>query len=95
MYEKLLVKALETSADIVGCDFFDDYIAHSTIRKQLFPQQSEKCVKKMLRGELHCGTWNKLITKSLYERTKIGFPKVSICGRMYLLLFLYAFMLLK
>ena len=23
MYEKLLVKALETSADIVGCDFFD------------------------------------------------------------------------
>ena len=42
MYEKLLVKALETSADIVGCDFFDDYccslyntktIISATIRK--------------------------------------------------------------
>lgn len=86
---------LETSADIVGCDFFDDYVAHSTIRKQLFPQQSEKCVKKMLRGELHCGTWNKLVIKSLYERTKIDFPEGINMWRMYLLSFLYAFMLLK
>lgn len=75
MYEKLLRKALETGADIVGCDFYDDYAKYSIIRKQLFPQESKECVKRMLRGELHCSTCNKLIIRDLYDRTKICFPE--------------------
>lgn len=75
IYEKLLRKAIETSADIVGCDFYDDYVDNSIIRKQLFPQDSKECVKRMLRGELHCSTWNKLVCRDLYKRHKISFTE--------------------
>lgn len=75
IYEKLLRKAIETSADIVGCDFYDDYVDNSIIRKQLFPQDSKECVKRMLKGELHCSTWNKLVCKDLYERHEISFTE--------------------
>lgn len=75
MYEKLLRKAVETGADIVGCDFYDDYVNRSVIRKQSFPEQSKECVKKMLRGELHCSTCNKLINRKLYEQYDVHFPE--------------------
>lgn len=75
MYEKLLRKALETCADIVACDYYDDYINRSIVRKQLFPQEPQKCVEEMMKGKLHCSTWNKLIVKSLYEHTSICFPE--------------------
>lgn len=75
MYEKLLRKAIETSADIVGCDFYDDYLNHSTVRKQLFPIEPEECVKKMMNGDIYCSAWNKLINKNLYERSKICFTE--------------------
>lgn len=75
MYEKLLRKALETGADVVGCDFCDDYVTYSVTRKQVFPQDSKEAVNKMLRGELHCSAWNKLVARSLYERTNICFPE--------------------
>lgn len=45
MYEKLLRKALKTCADIVVCDFYDDYIGYSVVRKQPFPQESQECIK--------------------------------------------------
>ena len=75
MYEKLLKKALVTCADIVACDYYDDYINYSIIRKQLFSQKPQECVLEMMRGNLHCSTWNKLIVRTLYERTKIIFPE--------------------
>ena len=75
MYEKLLRKALKTCADIVVCDFYDDYIGYSVVRKQPFPQESQECIKRMMNGELQCNTWNKLIARKLYERTKIYFPE--------------------
>lgn len=75
IYEKLLRKAVQTDADVVVCDFYDEYTNHSIIRKQLFPEQNDVCVKKMLKGELHCGTWNKLIKRKLYEQANIRFPK--------------------
>ena len=78
MYEKLLKKALVTCADIVACDYYDDYINYSIIRKQLFSQKPQECVLEMMRGNLHCSTWNKLIVRTLYERTKIIFPEFDI-----------------
>lgn len=75
MYEKLLEKAIETEADIIGCDFYNDYVGRSVVQKQSFVSDSEECVRKMLRGELYCSTWNKLISRKLWERSNISFKE--------------------
>lgn len=67
IYEKLLRKALEGNYDIVGCDYFDENVGHTVVNKQIFPQNSKECVRKMLRGELYCGVWNKLVRRELYD----------------------------
>ncbi len=75
MYEKLLEKAIETGADIVGCDFYNDYVGRSVVQKQSFVQDSKECVRKMLRGELHCSTWNKLISRKLWKQSDVSFKE--------------------
>lgn len=75
MYEKLLEKAIETGADVVGCDFYNDYIGRSVVQKQLFVPDSKECVRKMLRGELHCSTCNKLISRKLWKRPDVSFKE--------------------
>lgn len=75
MYEEMLAKARETGADIVICDFYEEYASRTVFRRQSFPENNRDCVKRMLEGKLHCATWNKLIRKELYERNNIAFPK--------------------
>ncbi len=75
MYEKLLEKAIETEADIIGCDFYNDYVGRSVVQKQSFVTDSKECVRKMLRGELYCSTWNKLISRKLWERSNVSFKE--------------------
>ena len=40
----------------------------------ILTKTSRMCIR-MMRGNLHCSTWNKLIVRTLYERTKIIFPE--------------------
>lgn len=75
MYERMLTKALETGADIVGCDFYEEYASRSVLRRQMFPDNNQDCIGQMLEGKLHCATWNKLIRKELYERNDVVFPE--------------------
>lgn len=75
MYERMLNKALETGADIVGCDFYEEYAFRTVFRRQSFPENNSDCIKQMLEGKLHCATWNKLIRKELYERNAVVFPE--------------------
>lgn len=74
MYKAMYNKAKETNADIICTDFYNEYADHSSIQKQLFPDNNIECIKLMLAGQLHCATWNKLIRKEIYTKNNIHFP---------------------
>lgn len=74
MYKEMYDKAQETNADIVVSDFYNEYLNHSVIQKQPYPNDGLEAVRQMLAGNLHCGTWNKLIRRELYSKNDIHFP---------------------
>ena len=73
-YEAMYLKAEETDADIVATDFYEEFSGHSVLCRQPYPDDSIACVKKMLEGTLHWGTWNKWGGRELYEKNSIHFP---------------------
>ena len=74
MYKEMYDKAQETDADIVVSDFYNEYLSHSVIQRQPFPNKGLEAVRQMLAGNLHCGTCNKLVRRELYSKNDIHFP---------------------
>lgn len=73
MLEKLLVKAEETDADIVWCDFFLDFGE----RRRRMAARDYKTPDDLLRrgylaGDMKYNVWNKLSRRSLYDG--VSFP---------------------
>ncbi|KAA6338763.1 putative glycosyltransferase EpsH [termite gut metagenome] len=81
MYESLYNKAVEEDADIVGCDYFYEYINKSVYTKLLFGQNENKCFQKMLSiNGIYGNTWNRLVKKNIYTDNNIRFPEeISMC----------------
>lgn len=76
MLESMYTIALQENADIVGCDFYCDFLGGRRIRKfQNFQESGSKCVEAILQGKLHSGNWNKLIKKELYLQHEILYPE--------------------
>lgn len=80
MYEELYNKAVETSADIVFCDFIKHFRTYSEKSIQN-PQRTQGIdVLPMLFGGLHGSTWNKLVKRSFITQNKITFdPTLTYC----------------
>lgn len=74
LYETLYNKAIETDADIVCCDFYDEYFNRRIWRREPYPENGRQCIKDMLTTRLHGAMWNKLVRRSLYEKSHITFP---------------------
>ncbi|TXH20805.1 MAG: glycosyltransferase family 2 protein [Chitinophagaceae bacterium] len=78
IYEKLYSKALQSTTDIVFCDyaFIDDKKGIRVNVKGFIPPLSNThAVKNALGGVLHNAMWNKLIRKSLFTNNHIRFPE--------------------
>ena len=93
MYEILYNKAIQENADIVCCDFYDEFINKQITRKQPFAEQPETGIKNMLTAKLHSSTCNKLVKHSLYKENNIIFPdKINMWEDLYtsIRLFFYA-----
>ena len=73
MYETLYNKAVQENADIVCCDFYDEFTNKQVIRKQPFMQSPETGIKDMLTTKLHGTVCNKLVRHSLYKEHNITF----------------------
>lgn len=73
MYETLYNKAVQENADIVCCDFYDEFTNKQVIRKQPFMQSPETGIKDMLTTKLHGTVCNKLVRHSLYKEHNIAF----------------------
>lgn len=74
MYEAMFLKAQESGADIVATDYYEEHLKKTIIRKQNYPDNPIDCIRKMLSGDLHCGTWNKLVKREIYQTNNIHFP---------------------
>lgn len=73
MLEDLYLEATTSLADIVICDYYintrnsERYIDQDIIETKI------ECIKKMLLGEMHGASWNKLIKKSLIIDNNINY----------------------
>lgn len=79
--EKMLAAAIGNKADIVYCDFYLDF---GTSRRYMpTPDYSgpEQMIKEgFLAGQMKFNVWNKLISRTLYEKTGILFPEGHSMG---------------
>lgn len=73
MYEKMIKKAFDDKADIVGCDFYYDYVDRVVVQRQNFPSDNKQCIVKLLEGRLHGSMCNKLINRKLYSSGRVRF----------------------
>ncbi len=73
MYEKMYDKAKEVDADIVGCDFYEEYPDHRSYISQSFDVPQEDFIKKMLYGAVGGHTWRRLIKRELFVQHHLQF----------------------
>lgn len=71
MYEKLYDTAKKEDADVVWCDFIDEFSDKSNYRKEKNITTPEILIKDILRGINHGALWNKLVRKELYTENDI------------------------
>ncbi len=73
MLQELYAEAKRSNADMVICDYFQDYNGTCKhCRQQIYTHYREDVLRKLLLGELHGACWNKMI-RSIYTK-KVRFP---------------------
>lgn len=65
MYEKMYRKAKEIDADIVGCDFYEEYLDYRNYIVQSFDLPQEECIRKMLYAAIGGHLWRRLVKKEI------------------------------
>lgn len=80
MLQCLHRKAVETGADMVICDYYEECDGETSYKSQrptsLAPRQ---VMTDLLSGRLHGSCWNKLIARKLYTDNGIRFPEGINC----------------
>ncbi len=86
MLEGLHYRAAETDADMVICDFLEEFGSRTEYRKQDPGTENHLTVQWKMLGELQASLWNKLIRHSLYGEYGIRFTEGINCCEDQLLL---------
>ena len=80
MLEELYNKAKEVDADMVICDFYEEYINKQIYKKQEPSALDSNTVLKELFQHLHGSCWNKLIKRTCYNKYNVKFPFELKCN---------------
>ena len=84
MLAELYLKAKETDADMVICDFYENTYKGQRLISQKPSSLHHDVVLKELFGRLMGATWNKLIRRACYEKYHVHFPQeLSFCEDQY------------
>ena len=88
--EKLYLEAESTEADIVGCDYFRDYVDHVEKCKTILDHNPKQVLIKIISGEIPAFLWIKLFKRSLFLENKIIWIEgldvtedVLICSKLF------------
>ena len=68
-----LKKAKEHNADVVGCDFTDEYADRQTVRHQPYVDDMQENMRRLLDGRLFPSLWSTLVRRELISRNDITF----------------------
>lgn len=77
MLEDLYNKAIETNADMVYCDFYQDYKNGRSVyidQRLDEPIRSQSMIIGLLEGNIHGSLWNKLIRRTKIISSHLSFP---------------------
>ena len=84
MLEKLYKKAIETSADMVICDYYVNFDNKQKLFQQDPQSEIPSDIIQALFQRLHGSLWNKLIKSVCYKDANIKFPKgLNYCEDLY------------
>lgn len=78
MYEKLYLKGIEESADIVVCDYFIVSDAHVSNCKACLSSEKVDFLSDILTQRIACSLWNKLIKSDLCKSSDLVFPQENM-----------------
>lgn len=71
MYETLYNAAKEEEADVVWCNFIDEFSNNSDYRIEDGNCNPEELIKNILISKRHGAVWNKLVRKEIYTKNNI------------------------
>ena len=74
MYEKLYLKAKETNADIVGCNFRHEFSDIQYDFHQQYADNMEENIRRLINGRLFPSLCTSLTKRSIITDNKISFP---------------------
>ena len=93
MVEKLVDKAIQTDADVVGCDYYEDYPIKAVLCKQHYPTDHIEAMKAMTLLKIKGVLWKLLIRHDLIVKNNLSFIPEIHFGEDYIFcckLFFYA-----
>ena len=93
MVEKLVDKAIQTDADVVGCDYYEDYPNKAVLCKQHYPTDRIEAMKAMTLLKIKGVLWKLLIRHDLIVKNNLSFIPEIHFGEDYIFcckLFFYA-----
>ncbi|MDE6410763.1 MAG: glycosyltransferase, partial [Muribaculaceae bacterium] len=73
MYEEMYNLGLKNNADIIGCDFIDEYPGCSEYRKQNFALKGKEICKGILEGTFHSGLWSRMVKREYIKSQNAHF----------------------
>lgn len=80
MLEELYATSKKEDADMVICDYYEDYTDKSIYIKQEPSSLDSDIVLKELFKKLYGSCWNKLIKRSCYNKYNVSFPLDLTCN---------------
>ena len=79
MYEAMYDEAIAKEADIVGCDYVEEYPDKQIVKKQNFDDTGENIVANILNGDTHSSLWSRLISRKIINKLDISFsPDITV-----------------
>jgi glycosyltransferase involved in cell wall biosynthesis len=74
MYERLYLKAKETDADIIGCNFRHEYTDIQYVFRQQYSDSKEENISRLINGRIFPSLCTSLTRRSIIEDNGISFP---------------------
>ncbi|MGM9699060.1 MAG: glycosyltransferase family 2 protein [Prevotella sp.] len=93
MVEKLVGEAKRSGADVVGCNYYEDYPDGKVLRKQTYPSNHIEAMKAMTLLKIKGVLWKLLIRRELIAQNNLSFVPEIHFGEDYIFcckLFYYA-----
>lgn len=73
MYGDMLKAADRCDADMVVCQYFVNFPDSEKVLRQELTDDHDEFLRRVIDGEIHCGLWNKMVKRELYEKLSPSF----------------------